>query len=132
MTPQPNSIAQAREYLLSNRRRVQEGQPLIIKDLEMLEAMAFACDYYVRLVVPPKAPDNLRLLRGIGPASARALRAGGLHTFKALATATGDEIHAIFEREGVVAPASYQTWPEQAAALIATQEDSGDNGEKGA
>jgi predicted flap endonuclease-1-like 5' DNA nuclease len=63
---------------------------------------------------PPKEPDDLKVIEGIGPRSAQALAEAGVASFARLASMEPDAIQAILRAAGVRVPFP-GTWPEQAA-----------------
>ncbi len=63
----------------------------------------------------PAAPDDLKVVEGIGPKMEKALHAAGIKTFAQLAKATEAEIHAAIEAAGMRFAPSVPTWAEQAA-----------------
>ena len=70
----------------------------------------------------PDEPDNLRLIKGIGPKSAKALGEAGVITYAGLARLTANEINDILKDAGLRVPFP-ETWPEQAALAAAGKMD---------
>ena len=74
---------------------------------------------------PPKSPkgigfDDLKVVEGIGPKCAEALKAAGIATWKDLADSTPEKITEILtEAEGNFGGQVPTTWPEQAAMAVA-------------
>jgi len=67
---------------------------------------------------PAAEPEDLKVIEGLGPKSAQALQAVGIHTFSALAGMSSDEIHGVLKAANVRVPFP-ETWPEQAALAAA-------------
>jgi predicted flap endonuclease-1-like 5' DNA nuclease len=68
-------------------------------------------------VAPPSveaAPDDLKLIEGIGPKIASLLSAAGITTFAQLAEADVGWLKEILEEADLAALADPSTWPEQA------------------
>jgi uncharacterized membrane protein HdeD (DUF308 family)/predicted flap endonuclease-1-like 5' DNA nuclease len=61
---------------------------------------------------PPMMTQDLTVIEGIGPKTAAALQAAGVHNYADLAALTPDQIHTILKDAGLSADPS--TWPAQA------------------
>jgi len=95
------------------------------------EAVAVRADSVIELESPrpvpvmdiegPGAPDDLRVIEGIGPRIAGVLNAGGIRTFQDLADAGVAEIEGILRDEDprLLRLCKPDTWPEQAALAAA-------------
>lgn len=66
-------------------------------------------------VIGSGAPDDLKLIEGIGPTISGLLRAHGIGTFAALAGASIDSLEAMLQEANLRRIANPETWPEQAA-----------------
>jgi predicted flap endonuclease-1-like 5' DNA nuclease len=67
-----------------------------------------------QVATPPAAPDDLKVVEGIGPKIASLLQAGGIATFAQLAAADVEQLRAILAQAGLSRLADPATWPEQA------------------
>lgn len=68
----------------------------------------------VILPVEPSAPDDLKMIEGIGPKIAGLLNEAGISTFAQLAAADVADLNALLEKASLRI-ANPATWPEQAA-----------------
>lgn len=71
----------------------------------------------------PPAPDDLKLIEGIGPKIAGILAAAGITTFAQLGAADVSRLREILAQAGLAALADPTTWPEQAALAAAGKMD---------
>jgi predicted flap endonuclease-1-like 5' DNA nuclease len=71
----------------------------------------------------PVAPDDLKLIEGIGPKIASILQAAGVTTFAQLAATDVSRLKQILADADFTAPANPGTWPEQAALAAAGKWD---------
>jgi predicted flap endonuclease-1-like 5' DNA nuclease len=69
----------------------------------------------------PSAPDDLKIIEGIGPKISGVLQAAGISTFAQLAAADTGRIRQILEQANpnLLRLADPATWPEQAALAAA-------------
>lgn len=71
----------------------------------------------------PAVPDNLTRIEGIGPRIAEKLLQAGITTYAALASTPVKQLEAVLAKAGPrFRLARPQTWPEQAALLVAGDE----------
>ncbi len=59
--------------------------------------------------------DDLKIIEGIGPKTARVLHEAGVRTFAALASAAPADLRAILDQAGLPKMINPATWPNQAA-----------------
>jgi predicted flap endonuclease-1-like 5' DNA nuclease len=71
----------------------------------------------------PSAPDDLKLIEGIGPKIAGILAAAGIITFAQLRATDVSRLKEIIAQAGLTALADPATWPEQAALAAAGKLD---------
>jgi predicted flap endonuclease-1-like 5' DNA nuclease len=71
----------------------------------------------------PSAPDDLKLIEGIGPKIAGILAAAGITTFAQLGATDVSRLKEIIAQAGLTALADPATWPEQAALASAGKLD---------
>jgi predicted flap endonuclease-1-like 5' DNA nuclease len=71
----------------------------------------------------PSAPDDLKLIEGIGPKIAGILAAAGITTFAQLGATDVSRLKEIIAQAGLTALADPATWPEQAALAAAGKLD---------
>jgi hypothetical protein len=71
----------------------------------------------------PGAPDDLKLVEGIGPKIAGILQAAGVTTFAQLAATDVSRLKQILADADFMAPANPGTWPEQAGLAAAGKWD---------
>ena len=64
-------------------------------------------------VSPPRPPDNLKRIEGIGPKISEVLQGADIATFEALASTEVERLQAILDESGIRL-AWPETWPEQA------------------
>ena len=69
-------------------------------------------------------PDDLEIIRGIGPVYAQWLMAGGITTFAQLANQTPAQVHQLIALEENSPMANVESWIEQAQQLMASDIDS--------
>ena len=74
-------------------------------------------------LVEATEPDDLQRIEGIGPRIAAALEGAGLHTFRALAQANGEQLSAALREARLSFAPSLVTWPLQARLLAAGEEE---------
>ena len=98
------------ESTLSNEKAMALRE-LIIPAAEQLGGEEVIVDFEVETEVQP---DDLTQLPGIGPKFAKALTAGGLGTYKALAAANEPQMRRALHDADANPPANMHTWPTEA------------------